>query len=338
MTEPEPLVNLYRSAQSRQGEDFAAFALGWLNTQLRFDGGAIVTSFPGHNAYVAAHIHGYADPAALLCAWGPGSPLGMLSLKLSAKPLKAFCQDIDAIDGAAGELLPLRENRARPRTLYSAGVAVPTDAGRSMTFVVLTRRRKNQPFSSQCLTQLECLAPHVAEAMAVSRSTALLRSPNLGIGDMPVALVDAEGRFVQATHGFTKLFWSGLARQVSHLEPDCLAAIKRGDAWPLDIADACHSLYGFAENGGWYLVIRPSDQLDKLSERERGLARLFTRGLTRKDIARQLGLSPSTVKNHLSNIYRRLGISDRAGLIRAVEDGARPAPSSTRSPLSENRA
>ena len=89
----------------------------------------------------------------------------------------------------------------------------------------------------------------------------------------------------------------------------------------LSIVGASHSLYELAENGGWYLVIRPFSRLDRLSERERGLAQLFARGVTRKDIARQLGLSPSTVKNHLSNIYRKLGIKDRVALICAVQDG-----------------
>ena len=327
MSEPEPLVSLYRNAQMRQGDDFAAFALSWLSTQLLFDTGAIVTSLSIQSPFIAAQVHGYADPAALFSGLGQGSPLNLLSLRLSAKPLTAYCQDIDSVDTAAGPLRPPSENPVDGGTLYSAGVAVPTDAGRSMTFLVLTRRSKNQRFTRKCLAQIERLAPHVAEAMAVSRSMALLRSPNLGIGDMPVALVDCEGRFVQTTTAFTKLFWSGCVRQVTHLEPECFAAIKRGRAWPLTAIDAAWSLYGSPENGGWYLVIRPSSQLDKLSERERALAQLFTRGLTRKDIARQLDLSPSTVKNHLSNIYRKLGISDRAGLIRAVEEGAKPAPS-----------
>ena len=328
MSEPEPLVSLYRNAQIRQGDDFAAFALGWLDTQLHFDAGAIVTSLSGHGAYIAAHFHGYADAAALFSGWGPGNPFNRLSLRLSAKPLTAYSQDVDSVGTMAGLPLPAGEDPVRAGMLYSAGVAVPTDAGCSTTFLVLTRQRKNQRFTRQCLKHLERLAPQVTEALAVSRSMALLRSPNHGIGGMPVALVDREGRFVQTTHAFNQLFWSGAASQVTHLEPECLTAIRKGGAWPLLIAGASHCLYGLAENGGWYLVIRPASRLERLSERERGLAQLFARGVTRKDIARQLGLSPSTVKNHLSNIYRKLGIKDRVALIRAVQDGAIPASSS----------
>lgn len=325
MFESEPLVSLYRNAQMRQGDDFAGFALGWLSTQLQFDTGAIVTSLPGQSSCIAAHFYGYEEPAALFSGWGPSSPFSRLNLLLSAKPLTAESQDIDLAALKSKEGWQALQSSMPEGTFYSAGIAVPTDAGRSMTFLVLTRQRKNRRFTRRCLKQLERLAPHVAEALAVSRNMALLRSPNLGIGGMPVALVDGEGRFVQATDAFSQLFWSGSAHQVTHLEPKCFAAIKNGEAWPLTIAGASHCLCGLAENGGWYLAIRPSSQLDRLSERERGLAKLFARGVTRKDIARQLGLSPSTVKNHLSNINRKLGIKDRVGLIRAVQDGTGPS-------------
>lgn len=45
--------------------------------------------------------------------------------------------------------------------------------------------------------------------------------------------------------------------------------------------------------------------------------------VTRKDAtiqsaARELGVKPSTVKEHLSRLYRKLGVSDRAEAVRVV--------------------
>jgi DNA-binding NarL/FixJ family response regulator len=51
---------------------------------------------------------------------------------------------------------------------------------------------------------------------------------------------------------------------------------------------------------------------DLLSERELEVLRLLASGFTNKEIAEQLFLSPDTVKTHLSNAYRKLGVSDRA--------------------------
>ncbi|HJQ84663.1 MAG TPA: response regulator transcription factor [Candidatus Binatia bacterium] len=48
-----------------------------------------------------------------------------------------------------------------------------------------------------------------------------------------------------------------------------------------------------------------------LSERELEILRTVSRGLSNKAIARELWISEQTVKFHLTNIYRKLGISNR---------------------------
>jgi DNA-binding NarL/FixJ family response regulator len=49
----------------------------------------------------------------------------------------------------------------------------------------------------------------------------------------------------------------------------------------------------------------------QLSERERQVLRLVTRGLANKQIGRALGITERTVKVHLGNVFRQLGVSDR---------------------------
>jgi DNA-binding NarL/FixJ family response regulator len=50
----------------------------------------------------------------------------------------------------------------------------------------------------------------------------------------------------------------------------------------------------------------------ELSEREREVLRLLARGLTNTDIAQQLHLSEGTVRNYVSAVFAKLGVSDRA--------------------------
>jgi len=53
----------------------------------------------------------------------------------------------------------------------------------------------------------------------------------------------------------------------------------------------------------------PSAEL--LTERQLEVANLAVRGLSDREIAERLGLSPNTVHTHLGNIFARLGISSR---------------------------
>jgi DNA-binding NarL/FixJ family response regulator len=64
--------------------------------------------------------------------------------------------------------------------------------------------------------------------------------------------------------------------------------------------------------------------LPELSEREREILRLIVGGRTNQEIATQLTLSLKTVRNHVSNIFGKLQVADRAqAILRAQEAGLR---------------
>ena len=54
----------------------------------------------------------------------------------------------------------------------------------------------------------------------------------------------------------------------------------------------------------------------QLSEREREVLRFIVEGLTNKEIARTLALSPRTVETHRANLFAKLGCESLAQLIR----------------------
>lgn len=55
----------------------------------------------------------------------------------------------------------------------------------------------------------------------------------------------------------------------------------------------------------------PARPADDLSPRELQVLRLVTSGLANKQIARRLDISESTVKAHISSVFRRIGVTDR---------------------------
>ncbi len=56
---------------------------------------------------------------------------------------------------------------------------------------------------------------------------------------------------------------------------------------------------------------RTVDPAEALSGREREVLVLVAQGLANKQIARQLGISERTVKAHLGNVFRHIGVADR---------------------------
>ena len=91
---------------------------------------------------------------------------------------------------------------------------------------------------------------------------------------------------------------------LKHTEPDALVeAVRSANAGlaPLD------------PRAGRALLNRQRERQIRaeLSQREREVLELVTQGLANKQIARRLGISERTVKAHLTNIFQRIGVTDR---------------------------
>lgn len=60
------------------------------------------------------------------------------------------------------------------------------------------------------------------------------------------------------------------------------------------------------------------DKLASLSARERDIVRLIVDGASNKEVAAALQISERTVKGHLSNVFQKLGVTDRLKLVLLV--------------------
>ena len=105
----------------------------------------------------------------------------------------------------------------------------------------------------------------------------------------------------------------------------CVRAVAAGEFWVGhgQVADLLNSL---AEDRR---QTRARASAAVLTRRERQLVAAIVEGATNKDIAQQLNLSEQTVKNHLSNIFDKMGVSNRLELAlyalhhKLLEDGPR---------------
>jgi DNA-binding NarL/FixJ family response regulator len=65
-----------------------------------------------------------------------------------------------------------------------------------------------------------------------------------------------------------------------------------------------------------------SSEIDSLlSSREIEVLRLLTEGLTDREIAGALSISPRTVESHVSSLLRKLGVRNRAEAARRYRSG-----------------
>jgi len=61
---------------------------------------------------------------------------------------------------------------------------------------------------------------------------------------------------------------------------------------------------------------------EQFAERERKLLRLVARGLTNREIGREMNLTAGTVKNYVASLIARLNAADRTNaVVRAIQLG-----------------
>lgn len=63
------------------------------------------------------------------------------------------------------------------------------------------------------------------------------------------------------------------------------------------------------------LRVRQQPERPALSNREQQILAMIAEGMSAPQVAKELYLSPSTVKTHLKNLYEKLGVSDRAAAV-----------------------
>lgn len=69
-------------------------------------------------------------------------------------------------------------------------------------------------------------------------------------------------------------------------------------------------------------AVQSKSTFPELTERELEILRLISQGLNNSEIAQKLVLSPKTVRNHITNIFSKLQVADRAqAIVRAREEG-----------------
>lgn len=187
-----------------------------------------------------------------------------------------------------------------------------------MGAISIYRSDPNSPFSEQERVLMQCLVPHLValyDRNRLQNFEAPMARPERRLRAM--ALINREGMLYNVNPQFIRLMlaewpdWHG-----PFMPPAVLAAMFQRGANPVRLSRV--AVHVSPVNDLYLLHIREIELPDSLSQREWDVASAFGDGMSHKEIARKLRIAPSTVRNHLRAIYEKLGVDNKAGLVRSL--------------------
>jgi DNA-binding CsgD family transcriptional regulator len=217
----------------------------------------------------------------------------------------------------------------------------------------LERRTSEPDFSIDELQTLEALAPFIVAGARshlqydeLAKEASALRALSRGHGTLVVIDRDKK-KVVWAADREHGIDWDHdivpIGDLLTSAAEDSLAARARGEALPTPPRLSLGTVTGVAKIDGDPVfgaarcaVIRvehPQPQkpqaMDGLSRREREIARLLVAGYSGVNVAAISGLSENTVRTYVRRLYAKLGVANRADLVRKL---ITPEPTSVHPP------
>lgn len=165
------------------------------------------------------------------------------------------------------------------------------------------------------------LVPHLVESGALALKHFILADERLSRWGRSnrgtAAMVDGRGNVHAASKGFRELMAGEFGASALERLPFALPDDVTGEH--ASFSQGALRLRAVRTDDLRFLVYaRKAQPLDGLSPREQEIARALSTGKTFKSVARQCGIATSTVANHASRIYRKLGIYRREELFELV--------------------
>jgi DNA-binding CsgD family transcriptional regulator len=315
----EDLLHLFRTAREAQGEAFRDACFDWLQRYVGFDVLLLACAPPSKLSFGQALTRGLSEPRAMFESYAGVAHLDILSQRMLQCAGTVQALNWDAPELAGERFRPYREHVVRFGMPHAGGIALLTPDGANIFVLVLARGQVGQRLNEAELSALAFVAPYVAEAMQIHQMGSWRTTSELGMDELPVALVDDKGCFKQLTPAFARAYFreQQIPQGYLYLSEECLSRIAHGESWSLPNHQ---SLYGVRDERGFLLRIRPRSKADLLSARERQVAYAYAAGSSYTEIAETLDIAPATVRRHLTNLYEKLAVSHRVDLIAALAD------------------
>ena len=305
------LLNLYDAARSLPGAMVQRQALGMIESIVAFDACMYGIGIErNHNIIVndALMIAFPDDSVDVLNRLGNASVVGRTFLDY---PERAHCFSLnDGMVGAGDHSLWRRLGGLRHVLCYGR---IDKNSG-AFSYLVFARHGGRKPFTPDDRKWIELVAPHLNGMLQGARGLDLHRL-RLGLSsdDWRCAICDVRGLVLVAEAGFEDLVrheWSGWT---GPFLPREMAGAAFGQGTGQVVGERIKFLVSGAFEQLVVTAVRRSP-VDQLTPQEHAVAKAFAQGASYKEVARTLGKSPATVRQHLRSVYSKLNIRDKGAL------------------------
>lgn len=198
----------------------------------------------------------------------------------------------------------------------------------------------DHPLTLSGITSTLAEADDIEVAGVTQRGELLLdlvaaRAPDLVLLDLDISGIGSIEcvRLIKQRHPHIKVVMLAASEDPSHIAEALDAGATAYVGKRINPRDLASALRQIGEGVG-YLTAPPAGYASEpqapdvgLTERELTMLEAISRGLSTKAISRELWVTEKTVKFHLTNIYRKLGVTNRASAMRyAFDHGLVDAP------------
>lgn len=314
----EVLLSLYELSPAEPIRTFNERVLSLLHRYIDFESawlGQASRTQSGPNVHMC-HLHNL----------GPGFLEGYEEIK-GSDPL-AQLERRGAIDNRAFAMalqnkhIPpqVRDFGSTQNIAFILFAAHPSKVPSRVTHLSLFRGYDHDSYGPTDLLVLQYVIKHVANVLENNRLywiRAFLESSRyeaVAIFDKSGVLLHAEGPISQiASSEWPE--WNGIALPV-------IAGFRSTEESSGSWAGRCLTIDWRKVEDAFLVGVEALGSIHRLSPRELTIAKIFGEGNTYKQVARQLGISPATVRHHLRQAYGKLAISSKGELNRILCDSA----------------
>ncbi len=311
------LLDLYRAASEQPLDEFQGYALHLIQPLLNFESarwGAGCLTPAGFKPHV---VHLQDDPEDSIGEWQEVMSQDTIVTEVVERP-RVTVSSQASIRYADRDKAGIRRYARKFRHENILATAYVSPERGLVEWISLYRGNPDDCFSANERQICESVVPHLMQALSINRNLRIANPqgreagswPSFAIADRLGVLWFSEPRFLELIHSE----WPGIREP--HLPGALMEAIVRKGG-----AGGVGTLIQIsAAPAGKFLLLRARKRgpLDALTPRELEIVHSYGRGHTHKEVAQILLIAPETVRHHLRNAFRKLGIGDKAELARLL--------------------